>query len=122
METGASAYDFSEYEGLELVDTTGAGDSFTGAYAVAILEGKSQKEALEFACQVAFLTVSKLGAGPSMPTREELHKTFPCEEKDISDCSYCALIRHAERADRSEVPTPSFRVKHDPPLTALGME
>jgi len=77
---------------------------------------------------VGFLTVSKLGAGPSMPTRDELHKVFPCDHKeekestDLSDCSYCALIRHAERADRSEVPTPSFRLKHDPPLTALGME
>jgi ribokinase len=45
-----------------LVDTTGAGDSFTGAYAVALLEGKSTKEALDFACKAAFLTVSKLGA------------------------------------------------------------
>ena len=41
METGASAYNFKDFDGLELVDTTGAGDSFTGAYAVAILEGKS---------------------------------------------------------------------------------
>ena len=61
---------------MELVDTTGAGDSFTGAYAVAILQGKSQKEALEFACQVGFLTVSKMGAGPSMPTRDELSEVF----------------------------------------------
>lgn len=57
-----------------------------------------------------------------MPTREELHKVFPCKDQDLSECSYCALIRHAERADRSEIPTPTFRVKHDPPLTALGME
>ena len=58
-----------------------------------------------------------------MPTREELHKVFPCPhgKKDLSDCSYCAIIRHAERADRSEIPTPSFRTKHDPPLTAEGM-
>ena len=32
-----------------MVDTTGAGDCFTGAYAVGILEGKAPEEALEFA-------------------------------------------------------------------------
>lgn len=35
------AFNFSNYDGLELVDTTGAGDSFTAAYAVAMLEGKT---------------------------------------------------------------------------------
>ena len=34
---------------LQVVDTTGAGDCFTGAYAVAILEGKKPEEALTFA-------------------------------------------------------------------------
>lgn len=33
----------------QVVDTTGAGDCFTGAYAVAILEGKKPEEALTFA-------------------------------------------------------------------------
>ena len=34
---------------MKVVDTTGAGDCFTGAYAVAILEGKGAAEALKFA-------------------------------------------------------------------------
>ncbi len=34
---------------MQVVDTTGAGDCFTGAYAVAILEGKKPEEALTFA-------------------------------------------------------------------------
>ena len=33
----------------QVMDTTGAGDCFTGAYAVAILEGKKPEEALTFA-------------------------------------------------------------------------
>jgi len=47
-----AAYDFKDYQDkdLKLVDTTGAGDSFTGAYSVAILEGKSVEQALDFAC------------------------------------------------------------------------
>lgn len=74
MHTEQKAFDFQNFrgKGVELVDTTGAGDSFTGAYAVAILEGRSQQEAMEFACKAAFLTVSKMGAGPAMPQRDEL--------------------------------------------------
>lgn len=34
---------------MQVVDTTGAGDCFTGAYAVALLEGLEGKEALQFA-------------------------------------------------------------------------
>ena len=39
----------------QVVDTTGAGDCFTGAYAVAILEGKKPEEALTFAGMFASL-------------------------------------------------------------------
>ena len=34
---------------MQVVDTTGAGDCFTGAVAVGILEGKSYQEAMQFA-------------------------------------------------------------------------
>ena len=34
---------------MQVVDTTGAGDCFTGAVAVALLEGMSEQEALRFA-------------------------------------------------------------------------
>ena len=48
--TKQQAYCFEEYQKrgvpIELVDTTGAGDSFTGAFAVAMLEGKSTQESL----------------------------------------------------------------------------
>ena len=42
------AYDFKDYEdkGYKLTDTTGAGDSFTGAFAVALLEGMTVQQAL----------------------------------------------------------------------------
>lgn len=43
------AYDFKDFPDLKLVDTTGAGDCFTGAFAVKQLEGVSYEEALTFA-------------------------------------------------------------------------
>lgn len=57
---------------LHVIDTTGAGDCFTGAYAVGILEGKSDAKAMEFASTAAALCIQKQGAIPSLPTREEV--------------------------------------------------
>jgi ribokinase len=59
---------------LSVVDTTGAGDCFTGAFAVGMLEGKSDGEAMQFAATAAALCIQRHGAIPSMPTREEVDK------------------------------------------------
>jgi ribokinase len=55
-----------------VVDTTGAGDSFNAAIAVALAEGRSIEQALPFACAVAGLKVTKPGAGAGMPRRAEV--------------------------------------------------
>lgn len=57
---------------VEVVDTTGAGDSFTGAIAVALCEGKTVSDACKFANVVGGLTVTKLGAQTGIPSREEV--------------------------------------------------
>jgi len=54
------------------VDTTGAGDAFNGALAVAILEEKDIEEAVKFASAAAALKVTKPGAQKGLPYREEL--------------------------------------------------
>ena len=51
------------------VDTTGAGDTFCGAFAAAIAEGQTLLEAAEFATRAASLSVQSLGAVPSIPFR-----------------------------------------------------
>ena len=43
------AVNFDDYKHLSLVDTTGAGDCFTGAFAVKLLQGASYADALKFA-------------------------------------------------------------------------
>ncbi|MFS7946951.1 putative ribokinase [Helianthus anomalus] len=54
----------------KVLDTTGAGDTFTAAYAVAFVEGKSKAECLRFAAAAASLCVQVKGAIPSMPRRK----------------------------------------------------
>lgn len=53
------------------IDSTAAGDSFIGGYCVAISEGKNMDDAIRFATAVSAITVSRPGAGASIPTREE---------------------------------------------------
>lgn len=58
------------------VDTTAAGDTFTGYYMAGRLQGESVKEALDMASRASAIAVSKKGAAPSIPKRDEvLHFT-----------------------------------------------
>ena len=58
----------------KVVDTTGAGDTLNGAFAVKIAEGAGIEEALRFANTAAGLSVEKFGAQGGMPTREEVER------------------------------------------------
>jgi len=57
---------------VEPVDTTAAGDTFCGALAAAIVEGKSLTDAARFASAAAALACSQLGAQPSVPHRDAI--------------------------------------------------
>lgn len=57
---------------VEAVDTTGAGDCFVGALAARLGAGEAIAAALDFANVAASICVGRVGAGPSMPTLEEI--------------------------------------------------
>jgi len=59
---------------VTVVDTTAAGDSFTGALAVALTDGKSIDEAVDFANAAGALTVMKMGAQTSLPYKQEVEE------------------------------------------------
>ncbi|USK80419.1 ribokinase [Peribacillus frigoritolerans] len=61
---------------VEAVDTTGAGDTFNAAFAVAVAEGKCFDESLLFANRAASISVTKLGAQGGMPQRLEVERGF----------------------------------------------
>lgn len=56
----------------EVVDTTAAGDTFTGYFVNGILGGKEIKEAINEATIAASIAVSRIGAAPSIPAMNEV--------------------------------------------------
>jgi ribokinase len=59
---------------VKAVDSTAAGDVFSGTLAVALAEGRPLLDAARFANAAAALSVTKLGAQPSAPNRIEIEK------------------------------------------------
>ncbi|GHU83715.1 ribokinase [Spirochaetia bacterium] len=57
---------------VKTIDTTGAGDAFTGGLVTALAEDKSLLNAVKFATCTAALSTTKLGTAPSMPYRKEI--------------------------------------------------
>jgi ribokinase len=57
---------------VEAVDATAAGDTFNGALAVALAEGRPMADALGFANAAAAISVTRLGAQASIPKRAEV--------------------------------------------------
>jgi len=59
---------------VKAVDTTAAGDVFNGALAVGLAEGQSIMDTVHFAHAAAAISVTRLGAQTSVPTRKEIEK------------------------------------------------
>ncbi|HME00929.1 MAG TPA: ribokinase [Terriglobia bacterium] len=56
------------------VDSTAAGDAFNGGLAVALMKGQSFLTAIRFGSAVAALSVTRMGAQPSMPSAREVNR------------------------------------------------
>ena len=63
---------------VEAVDTTGAGDTYTGYFIASLTKGKAIQEAMHDASIASAISVTRKGAAPSIPTYEEV------KEKDVS--------------------------------------
>lgn len=57
---------------IEAIDATGAGDTFTAALTVGLVEGQAPQDALQFACAAGAAAAMKMGAQPSLPMRSEV--------------------------------------------------
>lgn len=63
---------------VDAVDSTAAGDTFCGTFAVALVEDRSLEECLKFASAAAAISVTRLGAQPSAPKRNEIYEFLQC--------------------------------------------
>ena len=72
-----------------VADPTAAGDSFVGALSVGLTAGLPQEEALAFASHTAAITVSRMGAMPSLPTLAEVQALL--KERDYRGFDAAAL-------------------------------
>ncbi len=65
---------------IHAVDTVGAGDSFTAALTVALVEKQDPADALRFACAAGACAASKPGAQTSLPTRSDVVSMLEVEQ------------------------------------------
>ncbi|HBD00569.1 MAG TPA: ribokinase [Lachnoclostridium sp.] len=68
---GDQVYEQEIYR-VKVVDTTGAGDTFTGYFIGGLALGEAPRQALDHAAKAASIAVSRAGAAPSIPTRDEV--------------------------------------------------
>lgn len=66
----------------EVVDTTGAGDTFSGALTFALASDYPLDQAIEFANTAAGLSIAKIGAQTGMPVLSEVNKVLKLKGKD----------------------------------------
>ena len=64
---------FVEAPSVTSIDTTAAGDCFSGAFTVALAEEEALPHAVKFACAAASISVTRMGAQASMPSRKEVN-------------------------------------------------
>lgn len=69
---------------VQPVDTTAAGDTFNGAFAAALAEGRPVRDAIVFASAAAALSVMREGAQPAIPSREEIDCFLLAQEQSGS--------------------------------------
>ncbi len=63
---------------VDTVDTTAAGDTFTGYFAAELSRGAEYPQILKFASAAAAIAVSRMGAAPSIPERGEVMAALGC--------------------------------------------
>ena len=63
----------TNHKSRNIIDTIGAGDCYTAAFATKLAEGLSIKEWMDYANTAAFLCITKYGALPSMPTVQDVN-------------------------------------------------
>lgn len=67
---------------VDAVDTTAAGDTFTGYYIASLINGQTIENALKYAAKASSIAVSRQGAVPSIPLLNEVEESFLKEDNE----------------------------------------
>jgi ribokinase len=86
---------------INAIDTTAAGDAFTGGLAAYIAQGKTIKEAAKYANYVAALSVTKRGAQSSLPTKEEVENFMKQSKKNLQRQSIQEVENSMKRSGKN---------------------
>jgi ribokinase len=78
---------------VEVKDPTAAGDSFVGAFCVGVCAGLNQSQALDFANYTAAITVSRMGAQPSLPKFAEVVELMKNQHYEGFDLSLLNALK-----------------------------
>lgn len=92
---------------VEAVDTTAAGDTFTGYFLSQMTKGNDVRSSLKFANAASALAVSKEGAAPSIPYFSEVKKALP-HLKEFSEDKEDSLLKKAEKYVEKAFPSPTL--------------
>ena len=65
---------------VKAVDSTGAGDTYTGYFLTALIEGRPLSACMKIASCAAALSVSRPGAADSIPYRQEVEQALTAVE------------------------------------------
>ncbi len=76
LDDGLNAVHVSAFSAGDVIETTGAGDCFCGAFAHALNQGFSALESTKFACAAASISVTRPGTAPSMPSQDEAERLY----------------------------------------------
>ena len=61
---------------VRAVDTTAAGDTFTGYFIAGLMEGRTLQDCMRRASMASAISVTRAGAAPSIPEKEEVEKAL----------------------------------------------
>ena len=76
LDDGLDAVHVPAFSAGDVIETTGAGDCFCGAFAHALNQGFSAFESTKFACAAASISVTRPGTAPSMPSQDEAERLY----------------------------------------------
>ena len=77
VSTADSYFQTESIKGIDVVDTTGAGDAFVGGFASGLINFDGDiKKASEYGNAVAGLSVTRRGTAPAMPYKDDIQKVM----------------------------------------------